>query len=142
VNVKNNNKTGLSSMLKPIFSVLSTIQINFFTLFRGKKVGTDPYGNVYYKGKPRPGSNRERRWVVYKQEAEASLVPPEWHGWLHHQTDVFPDVNDGEYRKKWQKPHQANLTGTSAAYVPPGHASKNEERAAATGDYEAWSPPQ
>lgn len=129
-------------MLKSIFGILSTIQINIFTFFRGKKVGEDPYGNVYYSGKPRAGSKHERRWVIYKDEAEASLVPPEWHGWLHYQTDVFPDIKDGLFRKKWQKPHQANLTGTQGAYVPKGHASGAKERASATGDYEAWTPPK
>lgn len=129
-------------MLKSIFGVLSNIQIKIFTLFSGRKVGSDMYGNIYYEGKPRPGTNRNRRWVLYTNEAEASLVPPEWHGWLHYQTDVFPETSDGAFRKKWQKPHQPNLTGTPHAYVPPGHTSTSEKRESATGDYQAWTPPQ
>ena len=31
-----------------------------------------------------------RRWVLYNGEAEASRIPPAWHGWMHHRTDVPP----------------------------------------------------
>jgi NADH:ubiquinone oxidoreductase subunit len=79
--------------------------------------------------------------VIYKNEIEASLVPPEWHGWLHHQTDVVPP-RDSRHRKDWQKPHQSNVTGTDVAYLPPGHTLKGGKRDAATGDYTAWQPPQ
>ena len=33
-----------------------------------------------------------------------------------------------------------NLTGTKAAYRPPGHILKGGQRDKATGDYEAWTP--
>ena len=128
---------------KSFFGILSTLQITLFTARRGKKMGTDMYGNVYYTGKPHPNATHERRWVIYKGMAEASKVPPEWHGWLHHQTDVFPNMDEkNPYRQKWQKPHKPNLTGTPYAYVPKGHASRGEKRADATGDYKAWTPPE
>jgi len=124
-----------------IFSVLSNVQMLLHTAIKGTRVGADQFGNVYYKGKPRRGTTQERRWVMYSGETEASWVPPEWHGWLHHQTDVIPD-GGGKYRQAWQKPHQPNLTGTDQAYFPPGHAVKGGKRASATGDYVAWQPPQ
>ncbi len=124
-----------------IFGVLSNVSMVFKTMFTGKKVGEDNLGNVYYRGKPRRGQKRERRWVMYKDKAEASLVPPEWHGWLHFQTDSLPDENS-KYRKTWQKPHLPNMTGTDQAYLPPGHALKEGKRAAATADYTAWQPPE
>lgn len=112
------------------------------TLFSsGKKVGTDPYGNRYYEAKPRKGYKRNRRWVVYNGEPEASKVPPEWHGWLHHQTDTLPRDDTPSFRRKWQQPHQPNMTGTTGAYRPPGHILQGGVRDKATGDYEAWSPP-
>ncbi|MCB1681423.1 MAG: NADH:ubiquinone oxidoreductase subunit NDUFA12 [Alphaproteobacteria bacterium] len=112
------------------------------TLFSGgKKVGTDPYGNRYYEAKPRKGYKRTRRWVIYKGEPEASKVPPEWHGWLHHQTDAVPKEDMPSFRRMWQKPHQQNMTGTTGAYRPPGHILEGGKRDKATGDYEAWSPP-
>ena len=68
-----------------------TIGTLLFTWWKGERVGTDEFGNRYYREKPgrqlRPGGgrdSRERRWVLYKGEAEASKVPPEWHAWLHH----------------------------------------------------------
>lgn len=104
---------------------------------RAKYVGGDAFGNKYYRGKPRRGYKIERRWVVYKSgNIDGSEVPPEFHGWLHHQTDIFPDENTG-YRKAWIKPYEPNKTGTTLAYKPPGYEGK---RARATGDYEAWTP--
>jgi len=126
-----------------VFSVLSNIQILFFTLRRGKRVGEDQDGNIYYRCKPRRGAKRERRWVIYKGAPEASSIPPEWHGWMHHQTDDVPLAprKKTPYRQKWQQKHQANQTGTENAYLPPGEAT-GRKRAAATGDYTAWVPPK
>jgi NADH:ubiquinone oxidoreductase subunit len=124
-----------------IFGRLSNIQMLIHTLFWGKRVGADELGNVYYRGRPRPGTARERRWVIYKDKADASRVPPQWHGWLHHQTDVLP-ADAARFRRSWQKPPLPNLTGTAQAYLPPGDPRKGGRRAAATGDYTAWQPPQ
>ena len=108
----------------------------------GRRVGRDALGNTYYRARPRKGYKLERRWVIYKGAPEASNVPPEWHGWLHHQTDTVPDPRGGSFRREWQKPHQPNLTGTLQAYMPPGHILKGGQRDKATGDYEAWRPPE
>lgn len=130
---------GLFSFL----GVLSPVHIGLFTsLSGGKQVGHDAYGNRYYSAKPRKGYKRDRRWVLYKGMPEASSVPPEWHGWLHHQTDNLPSAQENSFRRPWQKPHQPNTTGTSAAYRPPGHILEGGKRDKATGDYEAWSPPE
>lgn len=122
--------------------ILSPAHIQWFTAFYPKDlVGTDGYGNRYYRGKSaRKGTYRERRWVIYKDQPEASLIPPEWHGWLHHQTNIVPAEGEESYRRPWQKPHQPNLTGTQQAYRPPGHVLAGGQREAATGDYEAWRP--
>ncbi len=122
--------------------VLSPVHIHFVTLFSGaKRVGTDAQGNVYYRAKARKGYKHERRWVKYRGEAEASKVPPEWHGWLHHQTDIFPSEQSPSFRRAWMKPHQQNMTGTTGAYRPPGHILEGGQRDKATGDYEPWTPP-
>ena len=106
----------------------------------GHYVGTDPFGNRYYRAKARKHYTHERRWVVYQSgHVEASEVPPEFHGWLHHQTDIFP-AQDSGYRKPWQKDHTPNLTGTTLAYKPQGHQLNGGKRNRATGDYEAWTP--
>ncbi len=110
-----------------------------YTLVNGDQIGTDEFGNKYYRGKGRKLNGRERRWVVYKGDVEASKVPPEWHAWLHYTVDE-PLTEEAAKAKSWQEAHQANQTGTSDAYRPKGHVFKDGQRAAATGDYEAWSP--
>src|ERR1700679_3668673 len=109
------------------------------TLFYGVKVGRDQFGNRYYHARRTPAGVREKRWVLYAGEPEASKVPPEWHIWLHHTADAPLSDRD---RRPWQKPHQENLTGTPDAYLPPGHTLEGGKRAKATGDYEAWRPEQ
>jgi len=123
--------------------VLSPAAMQFTKLFSGAKaIGTDYYGNKYYSAKPRKGYKRDRRWVIYNGAPEASAIPPEWHGWMHHQTDEIPSKDEQSFRRKWQKPAQANMTGTANAYRPPGHILKEGKRPLTTGDYEAWTPPE
>lgn len=120
---------------------LSPVHIYAVTILkRARRIGRDSYGNIYYEAKALPGYPHPRRWVLYARGAEPSMVPAEWHGWLHYQTDAIPAVNTPSYRRAWQKPHQPNLTGTDGAYLPPGHAAKGSRRASATGDYEPWVP--
>jgi NADH:ubiquinone oxidoreductase subunit len=125
-----------------LLGTLSPAHINWVTLTSGaKKIGTDPAGNRYFAARARKGYTRERRWVMYNGTPEATKVPPEWHGWLHYQTDDVPSNDTASFRRPWQKQHQQNMTGTDAAYRPPGHILSGGKRDSATGDYEAWSPP-
>jgi len=124
-----------------VLGVLSPAHIIWVRLSTGaKKVGADQNGNRYFRAKAMRGYKHERRWVMYRGKPEASNVPPEWHGWLHHQTDIVPDSRNPSYRRTWQKPHRANVTGTNQAYRPPGHILSGGRRDGATGDYHAWSP--
>ena len=105
----------------------------------GTSVGTDEYGNKYFESSKKMNyDGRSRRWVVYNGYADASRVPPEWHGWLHHSYDDLPE--DLPKPHKWELPHHPNLTGTVHAYKPKGSLSRGGERAKITGDYEAWNP--
>lgn len=103
----------------------------------GRLVGTDAAGNRYYEQRrPRAGVPA-RRWALYKGEAEATAVTPEWHIWLHHTADApLPQ----SARRSWQMPYRPNATGTAESYRPPGSQYRGGERARATGDYEAWTP--
>ena len=116
-----------------------------YTWLKGELVGTDQFGNRYYHEKVRRAlkrgggrESRERRWVLYNGEAEASRVPPEWHGWLHHTVDVAP--SGAGKKHSWQKEHLPNLSGTALAYRPPGSVLRGGHRAPAAGDYEPWTP--
>ena len=105
----------------------------------GEYVGADQSGNRYYRDKRTKGQKRERRWVLYNGEVEASRVPPEWHAWLHRIVNEPPKA-EALRPRPWQKPHQPNLTGTERAYRPPGHTLMGGHRAKGTGDYEPWIP--
>ncbi len=112
-----------------------------FTIWKqGRYVGKDDYGNRYYEQRRGVGPHgMPRRWVIYTDLAEASKVPPEWHGWLHHTVKTPP--TEEEYRAKpWQKPHRMNMTGTAEAYRPAGSILTAAKRPRATGDYQAWRP--
>ena len=128
-------------MFKFLTTVHSSVSIRLSALLSGTRVGEDEFGNIYYTAKPKRGLTRQRRWVIYKGEAEASSIPPEWHGWMHHQSDVIPS-NENPLRRNWQKPYVPNMTGTDQSYVPPGHVKRGAQRDKATGDYQAWTPPQ
>jgi NADH:ubiquinone oxidoreductase subunit len=123
-----------------------TIGTRLLTWFRGELVGSDSFGNRYYREKgnrerPRGGgrASREKRWVVYQGEPEASKVPSEWHAWLHHTVDEVPHP-EARTKYPWEKEHQPNLSGTPLAYHPRGSVLRGGVRAPAAGDYEPWTP--
>lgn len=130
---------------------MTSIGTLLFTWLRGELVGTDEFGNRYYRDRRHPVGEdagkdrgpamdrRDRRWVIFAGEVEASRVPPMWHGWLHH--TIF-DVPSGDTagRRPWQKEHRPNLTGTAKAYRPEGSVLRGGHRPKATGDYEPWRP--
>jgi NADH:ubiquinone oxidoreductase subunit len=100
----------------------------------GAKVGADALGNAYFEGK-----KGGRRWVMYAGANDVSRVPPEWYAWLTRQIDEAPD-EALPAPPKFLKPATPNLTGTPAAYRPPGALERGGKRAAASGDYQAWTP--
>lgn len=106
----------------------------FFTWRKGEFVGKDEFGNCYFRER-----GGKRRWVIYNGLAEASMIPPGWHGWMHHRTDTPPTEIDYTPRP-WQAPHEGNRTGTPAAYRPQGSILTPASRPKVSGDYEAWSP--
>lgn len=121
-------------LLKMIFIWWDTATLGtlLFTKRKGVLVGEDEQGNRYYRDR-----DDRHRWVIYAGEAEASRVPPEWHGWLHH-TWKRPPTEEPLTHPTWEKPHRPNLTGTSLAHVPSGSLFKLHPKEYR--DYEAWQP--
>lgn len=116
----------------------ATYGTRIFSRRNGAEVGSDALGNLYFETRvSRKGPHR--RWVIYAGSNDASRVPAEWHGWLHN-TIEDPPARDATPVRAWQKPALPNLTGTVEAYRPAGALESGGRRAAATGDYEAWSP--
>ena len=116
---------------------MATIGTLLYTWTKGKLVGTDTAGNRYYTERKTAKGRRTKRWVLFAGKPEASKVPPEWHVWLHYTSDV---PLTAAVKQPWQKPHEANKTGSAEAYLPPGHDLAGGVRERATGDYEAWRP--
>lgn len=117
----------------------ATIGTQLWSWRSGEKVGTDAQGNTYFRSKRKSPDGRERRWVIYQGANDASRVPAEWHGWLHGSFDGTPESNLPPPRI-WEADFTPNATGTGAAYRPAGALENGGRRAAAAGDYEAWSP--
>ncbi len=119
-----------------------TMGTRLTTWRKGERVGEDELGNVYYRtkgGAKDKALGFERRWVIYKGEADASLIPAGWHGWMHHRVDT-PPSKEKYVAREWQKSHLGNKTGSAEAYRPAGSTLSNGTRPAATGDYKPWSP--
>ena len=107
----------------------------YSTLF-ALKVGEDDYGNLYFVDKRKNPTNnfRERRWIIYSGEVEASKVPPEWNAWLHHVTKDIPKKN--VRRPTWLKKHLPNQTGTFSSIIPRNKVIKDK----INNIYSTWKP--
>ena len=118
------------NFLKQIFTWWhrQTFGTFIYTLFLGKFIGSDDFGNKYYE------SFRGKRWVIYKGNVESTKIPPEWHLWIHYLKKNKPVDNVNRFF--WQKKHEGNLTGTKKAYKPEGSLSSNPKKNMKK--YESW----
>ena len=118
-------------MIKQIFTWWNsqTFGTFLYTIFFGKFVGKDEFGNKYYQNK------KNKRWVIYKDEINASKITSDWFSWIHHTTDRTP-FDKIEKKYSWQKPHQDNQTGSKKAYKPNKIIKKTKEFQ----KYETWKP--
>ena len=95
------------------------------TLFFGKFVGKDEFGNKYYRNK------EDQRWVIYSKNIEATNITTDWFLWIHHTTDKIPNKNEKKYL--WQKSHTSNKTGSKDSYKPIKIKKSNNYK-----KYETW----
>jgi len=102
-----------------------TIGTKLKTIFFGKLVGEDSFGNKYYK------NNAGKRWVIYKGEIDASKIQNEWYSWIHFIKNKIENSHDIK-KYDWQKPHQSNQTGTENSYYP------NKEINEINKKYKSW----
>ena len=118
------------NFLKQIFTWWhkQTLGTFIYTIFTGKFIGKDQFGNKYYSNK------KGKRWVIYKNNVEASKIPPDWHSWIHFLSREKPSNNKKKFF--WQKEHKENLTGTKKAHKPKGSLSYDEKRNIKK--YETW----
>ena len=106
-------KKNMLNLLKEIFTWWNrqTFGTRVNTFIFGKLVGTDHLGNKYYTDR------NGRRWVIYKNEIEATTIPQEWYSWIHFTKNQIENINKLD-KYHWQKEHQSNNTGTDRAYNP------------------------
>ena len=106
------------TLFKKIFTWWNqyTLGTKILTIFSGKFVGNDNFGNKYYESKS------GKRWVIYKNEIDASKIPNEWYSWIHFTSNKIENNHDLK-KYKWQKPHLPNQTGTKNAH----HPNKNND---------------
>ena len=98
--------------LKVIFTWWNRQTLELFkTLIYGIYVGSDEFGNKYYKSK------NNDRWVVYSGNVEATKITSDWFLWMHHTIDKIPNKNDLEKKYSWEK-NIENKTGTKESYKP------------------------
>ena len=115
------------TLLKKIFIWWNqdTLETRIKTIFFGRFVGNDSFGNKYYESK------KGKRWVIYFDEIDASKIPVEWYSWIHFTKNKIEKNHDLK-KYDWQKPHQENLTGTDHAYYPNKNKNSSEKK------YKSW----
>ena len=101
------------TILKKIFTWWNrdTFGTRIKTIFTGKLVGKDSFGNKYYENK------KGKRWIIYSGEIDATKIPVEWYSWMHFTQNKIEKKHELK-KYDWQKPHQHNLTGTNGSYYP------------------------
>ena len=115
------------TLIKKIFTWWNqdTFGTRLYTIFFGKFIGKDEFGNKYYENK------KGKRWVIYYGEVDASKIPVEWYSWIHFTPNKIEN-NHNLIKYNWQKPHKSNLTGTDSAYYP------NKDRNVTKKKYTTW----
>ena len=116
------------TFIKKFFTwwTVDTFGTRLKTIFHGKFVGLDSYGNKYYESK------NGKRWVIYSDEIDASKIPVEWYSWIHFMPNRIEKKHILE-KYDWQKPHKSNQTGTDKAY----HPNKNKDNVI-NKKYKSW----
>lgn len=109
----------------------------------GTLVGTDEHGNKYFE-KVDAQSNRNR-WVVYAESTHytnqnPTVVPPEWHGWLHYITDENPA--NGEFKRpRYHLEAKENPSFSGETKYQPKGAWGAPHHGRSWRKWEKWVPP-
>lgn len=106
---------------------------------KSRTVGEDKFQNRYFQDETE-WYGRDR-WVEYVDDRnpDSLKIEPEWHAWLHHNTDDAPSQHPLP-KPVYQTPSSGNPTGTRDAYVPPHHRLSKKFDGNASEKYESWSP--
>ena len=106
-----------------------TIGTQIYTKFFGNFVGSDEYGNNYFKS-----SDGTKRWINYKGICDASSISPSWYSWLHKTTNKVPSLEKDNLSKRNIEDNYT-ITEKSKKYHP-----NNSKNHLIFNDYESWKP--
>ncbi len=117
------------TFIKEIFTWWNrqTLGTRLQTIFSGKLVGEDEFGNKYYENK-----KKTKRWVIYNGEIEATKIPIEWYSWMHSIKNKIEETHELK-KYNWQKSHTSNQTGTEKAYNPQKNQNATKKK------YKSWN---
>lgn len=119
----------------------------------GTLVGVDANGNKFYENKSAPYGRT--RWVEYptpsgvwaiEDKYDASMISPEWHGWIHYMHDKPGYTTIPAHDKPFTQPHAINQTMLrpeygyeNATHKPPGSYRQDKPRGRVGPKYQAWT---
>ena len=119
-----------------IIKVVNNLGTILHTILFGKVVGQDKFGNRYFISKRQPF----RKWVLYKNEKDPTIIPVNWQQWLTDNSDIKSPIEIKNNKKyNWEKNRIQNNTGTSKAYHPAKDLKK-EQAADKQKKYKSWKP--
>lgn len=104
-----------------------------------RAVGQDKFKNRFFEDKME--TYGRDRWVEYVDDRnpDSLKITPEWHAWLHHNTDAPPSEKPLP-KPAYQAEGSGNPTGTRDAYVPPHHRLSKRFDGSAVEKFESWRP--
>ena len=107
-----------------------------YTMFFGKEVGKDSIGNRYFISKNKP----IRKWVLYKNEKNPTIIPVNWQFWLtDDEVEFIPSEKYIKKKYSWEKNRLQNNTGTVQAYHPAKALDKKQVTTKQK-KYKNWTP--
>jgi len=100
--------------------------------------GVDRSGNRYYENLD--NQIGRHRWVEYAKRdihgrPDASMIPPEWHGWVHQMFKIHPGHKDFPQKPKWLLRWDENPTMTDKRYLPTNFGQKKYKNSYQSWDY-------
>ena len=105
-----------------------------YSIFFGKKVGIDSFGNSYFTTK----NNASKRWVLYKNKVDPTAISVEWQLWLNSNAVDVPIQSNNDF--SWQKSRLPNQTGSIKAYHPRDEKYNKSSKEEDSIKNKIWSP--
>ena len=105
-----------------------------YSIFFGKKVGVDAFGNSYFTSK----KNDLKRWVLYKKQVDPTAISVEWQLWLNSNAENTPAKSNNDFA--WQKARLPNQTGSDKAYHPRSRKYDEGSKKEKSIDNKIWRP--